>query len=69
MLNVNQDTKLMRSKGRLILWLAKVFFSFKIHLQIFTAGDILSMHRHDNSVVYIVTFLFSFNIMMKNKIY
>ena len=28
------------------------------------------MHRHDNNVVYIVTFVFSFNIVMiRNKIY
>ena len=69
MLNVNQGTKLMMRQGRLYYGWLKVFFSSKIHLQIFTNDDILSMHRHDNNVVYVATFVFSFNITLINKIY
>ena len=70
MLNVNQDNKLMRRPGRLYYCWLKVFFSFKIHLQIFTNYDILSMQRHNNNVVYNVTFVSSFDkIIIRNKIY
>ena len=70
MLNTNQNTKLMRRQGRLYYCWLKVVFSFKIHLQIFTDDNILSMHRHNNNGIYIFTFVFSFNIIMiRNKIY